>query len=130
MILFLLFIFIVVLAIEIALFIWTGGYLGIWAVLALIVLTGILGTVIVRYEGTQTMRRAQMAIQQGEVPKNELLEGICIIVGSILLITPGFLTDLIGFLIVFPLTRKPFVAILKKVIAKKISDGTIIYRRW
>lgn len=130
MILFLLFIFIVVPAIEIALFIWTGGYLGIWAVLALIVLTGILGTVIVRYEGTQTMRRAQMAIQQGEVPKNELLEGICIIVGSILLITPGFLTDLIGFLIVFPLTRKPFVAILKKVIAKKISDGTIIYRRW
>lgn len=122
--------FIVVPTIEIALFIWTGGYIGIWSVIGLIVLTGLLGTIIVRYEGMQTMRRAQTAFQRGEIPRDEILEGICILIGSVLLITPGFFTDLVGFLIVFPLTRKPFVALLKRIIAKKISKGTIIYRRW
>lgn len=130
MILFLLITFIVVPTIEIAIFIWTGGHFGIWAVLALILLTGFLGTLIVRYEGVQTMRRAQQAFQQGEVPTDEILEGICLLIGSVLLITPGFFTDLVGFLIVFPLTRKPFVALLKRIIAKKVAKGTITYRRW
>ncbi|HZW68952.1 MAG TPA: FxsA family protein [Pseudogracilibacillus sp.] len=122
--------FIIVPTIEIALFIWTGGQLGIWAVIVLILLTGILGTIIVRYEGVQTMRRAQASIQRGDIPKDEILEGICILIGSVLLITPGFFTDIVGFFVVFPLTRKPFTRLIKKIIAKKIAKGRIIYRRW
>lgn len=122
--------FIIVPIIEIALFIWTDGQLGIWAVIVLILLTGILGTIIVRYEGIQTMRRAQTSIQGGDIPKDEILEGICLLIGSVLLITPGFFTDIVGFFVVFPLTRKPFIRLIKKVIAKKIAKGTIIYRRW
>lgn len=122
--------FIIVPIIEIALFIWTGGQLGIWAVIVLILLTGILGTIIVRYEGIQTMRRAQTSIQGGDIPKDEILEGICLLIGSVLLITPGFFTDIVGFFVVFPLTRKLFTRLIKKVIAKKIAKGTIIYRRW
>lgn len=127
---FLLVTFIVVPTIEIAIFIWTGGHIGIWSVIALILLTGILGTFIVRHEGMETMRRAQQLFQQGEIPRDEILEGICIIIGSILLITPGFFTDIVGFLIVFPLTRKPFSNLLKHIIAKKISKGKFVYRRW
>lgn len=122
--------FIIVPIIEIALFIWTGGQLGIWAVIVLILLTGILGTIIVRYEGIQTMRRAQTSIQGGDIPKDEILEGICLLIGSVLLITPGFFTDIVGFFVVFPLTRKLFTRLIKKVIAKKIAKGKIIYRRW
>lgn len=127
---FLLVTFIVVPTIEIAIFIWTGGHIGIWSVIGLIVLTGILGTIIVRHEGMDTIRRAQQIWQQGEIPRDEILDGICILIGSILLITPGFFTDVVGFLIVFPLTRKPFRNLLKRIIAKKISKGTIIFRRW
>jgi len=127
---FLLVTFIVVPTIEIAIFIWTGGYIGIWSVIALILLTGILGTIIVRHEGMETIRRAQLSFQRGEVPREEILDGICILIGSVLLITPGFFTDLVGFLVVFPLTRKPFKLGMKKIVAKKISKGNIVYRRW
>lgn len=126
----LLFIFIIVPIIEIAIFIWTGGFIGVWGVISLILLTGILGTIIVRYEGMQTMRRVQNTLQKGEVPTDEMLTGLLIIIGSILLITPGFFTDIVGFLIVFPLTRRPFILLLKKIIRNMIDKGTIIYRRW
>lgn len=126
----LLFIFIIVPIIEIAIFVWTGGFIGVWGVISLILLTGILGTIIVRYEGMQTMRRVQNTLQKGEVPTDEMLTGLLIIIGSILLITPGFFTDIVGFLIVFPLTRRPFILLLKKIIRNMIDKGTIIYRRW
>lgn len=127
---FLLVSFIVIPTIEIAIFIWTGGYIGIWSVIILILLTGILGTIVVRHEGMETMRRAQQLFQQGEIPRDEIFDGICIIIGAILLITPGFFTDVVGFLIVFPLTRKPFRHLLKKIIAKWLAKGTFVYRRW
>lgn len=126
----LLFIFIIVPIVEIAIFVWTGGFIGVWGVISLILLTGILGTIIVRYEGMQTMRRVQNTLQKGEVPTDEMLTGLLIIIGSILLITPGFFTDIVGFLIVFPLTRRPFILLLKKIIRNMIDKGTIIYRRW
>lgn len=126
----LLFIFIIVPIIEIAIFVWTGGFIGVWGVISLILLTGILGTIIVRYEGMQTMRRVQNTLQKGEVPTDEMLTGLLIIIGSILLITPGFFTDIVGFLIVFPLTRRPFILLLKKIIRNMIDKGMIIYRRW
>jgi|SRR5690625_4449800 len=128
--LFLLIVFIVVPAVEIALFIWTGGHIGLWSVLLLIILTGILGTMVVRHEGLETIRKAQLAMQQGEVPRDQLLDGILILIGAILLITPGFFTDAVGFLIVFPLSRKPFKKLLTYYILKKIKDGSITFRRF
>jgi len=123
-------IFVLVPAIEIVLFIWTGGHIGVWSVFALILITGILGTLVVRHEGTETLRRAQLAMQSGDIPTEQLLDGICIIIGAVLLITPGFFTDAVGFLIVFPLTRHPFKLLLKRIIKKSIEKGNFIYRRW
>lgn len=128
--LFLLIVFIVVPAVEIALFIWTGGHIGLWSVILLIILTGILGTMVVRHEGLETIRKAQLAMQQGEVPRDQLLDGILILIGAILLITPGFFTDAVGFLIVFPLSRKPFKKLLTYYILKKIKDGSITFWRF
>mgnify|MGYP001233684853 CR=1 FL=1 len=126
----LLLLFIVVPAIEIALFIWTGSHIGALSVFLLIILTGVLGSLIVRFEGVETWRRAQESIMRGEIPKDEIFDGICILIGAVLIITPGFFTDVIGFLILFPLTRKPFRSLLKYYIAKQISNGKIIFRKW
>jgi len=126
----LLLIFIVIPAIEITLFIWTGSHIGALSVFLLIILTGVLGTLIVRFEGMETWRRAQHSLAKGDLPKDELFDGICILIGAVLLITPGFFTDVLGFLIVFPLTRKPFTKLLKYFVAKQIAKGTIIFRRW
>lgn len=126
----LLLLLIVIPAIEIAIFIWTGSHIGVWSVFGLIIVTGILGTIIVRHEGLETLRRAQLSLERFEVPTEQILDGFCIIFGAILLITPGFLTDTIGFLIVFPLTRPPFKSLLKYLIKKKIDQGTIIFRKW
>lgn len=117
-------------AIEIAIFIWAGGEIGVWSVLGLIVLTAVLGSLIVRHEGLETLRRAQMAMERMEFPAEELLDGILILIGAVLLITPGFFTDALGFLIVFPLTRPPFKKWLKYIIKRKIDNGSIIFRRW
>lgn len=126
----LLLLFIVIPAIEIAIFIWTGSNIGVWSVLGLILLTGLLGTLIVRHEGLETLRSAQRSMELHKLPTDEIIDGICIIFGAVLLISPGFLTDTIGFLIVFPLTRKPFRKMLQYFIRKKIDDGTIFFHRW
>lgn len=126
----LLLLFIIIPAIEITIFILVGSNIGVWSVLGLILLTGVLGTLIVRHEGLETLRRAQTSMENHQIPTDQILDGILIIFGAVLLITPGFLTDAIGFLTVFPLTRPPFKKLVKTVIRKKINDGTIFFRRW
>lgn len=126
----LLLLLIVIPAIEIGVFIWTGSYIGVWSVISLIILTGVVGAWIVKQQGIETWRRAQMNIQRGELPREQILDGICVIIGAIFLITPGFVTDILGFLLVIPWTRRPFKWYLTYVIAKKLSKGSFIYRRW
>lgn len=117
-------------AIEVTIFIWTGDAIGIWSVLIIIILTGMIGVIVVRTEGMKTWQRLVMSIQQGIHPSEEILNGICIIVAGIFLVTPGFFTDLIGFLLVIPFTRKPFKWLLLKMLMRKMKNGTYIYRRW
>lgn len=123
-------IFIVIPAIEIGIFIWTGNLLGVWAVISLIILTGLIGTLFVRYQGLELLKSAQSSMQRGEVPTEQMLDGLCIILGAVLLITPGFLTDTIGFLLVLPWTRKPFKLLIIHFIKKNLNNGTFIFRRW
>lgn len=122
-------IFILIPAIEIGIFIWTGQKLGIWLIIALIFLSGAVGLMFVRHQGMETWKRLQFALYNREIPKEEILDGICIISGGILLIAPGFLTDFIGFLLVLPWTRKPFKKLITLYLVKKISEGKFIFRR-
>lgn len=123
-------IFILIPAIEIGIFIWTGNLIGGWSVVLLIILTGIIGAGLVKQQGMVTWKRAQLSIYNREVPREQIIDGICIILGGILLLTPGFLTDFLGFLFVLPWTRGPFKKLIGLLIMKKISNGKIIYRRW
>lgn len=123
-------VFIIIPTIEIAIFIWTGQKLGAWMILLMIFLSGISGVLLVRHQGMETWKSMQLSLYNREVPKEQILDGICIIIGGVLLIAPGFLTDLLGFLLVIPWTRKPFKTLLSLLIMKKITQGKIYFWRW
>lgn len=76
-----------------------------WTILA-IVATAMIGSAMWRQQGLETWRRVNQRMAQGELPGSELIEGVMLIVGGALLITPGFITDTVGFLLLFPVSRK------------------------
>src|SRR5690625_4652370 len=126
-----LFIFIILIpAIEIVIFIWTGTIIGIWSVLAIILLSGLIGMFFVKQEGIKTWEKIKTSIEHQIPQTDEIVEGICIIIGGIFLITPGFFTDILGFIFVIPFTRPLCKHLLLKLIIHRISNGQIIYRKW
>lgn len=91
---------------EIALFIQVGGFLGLWTTLAIVVATAALGTFLLRQQGLRTLMQARGRLGAGQLPASELVEGLIIVVGGALLLTPGFLTDSLGFCCLLPPTRR------------------------
>ena len=115
--------------IEIALFIEIGGLLGLWPTLATIVATAVIGGAMLRSQGFSTLLRARAMLARGEVPLREVFDGVCLIVAAALLLTPGFLTDAVGFLLLVPGVRALIgVSILSRVRlrAERRRDGTVI----
>ena len=92
--------------IEIYLFISIGSEIGAFTTLLLIFLTAIIGVYYARYEGLKTLKSGFIQLSKNEPPNYEILSGAGIAFAALLLIIPGFLTDLMGFLLIFPLTRK------------------------
>ena len=101
--------------IEIYLFIKIGTQIGAFNTISLIFITAIIGVIYARYEGLNTLKSGISGMIKNEVPAYEIISGAAIAFAAILLIVPGFATDIIGFLIIFPLTRKIiFGRLLKK----------------
>ena len=92
--------------IEIYLFITIGSKIGAFSTIFLIFLTAIIGVYYAKYEGLKTLKSGFVQLSKNEPPSYEILSGAGIAFAALLLIIPGFLTDLIGFLLIFPLTRK------------------------
>ncbi|MFQ3176711.1 MAG: UPF0716 protein FxsA [Psychromonas sp.] len=90
---------------EIYVLIKVGGFLGAWPTIALVVLTAFVGSALVRSQGLQVLRQFQQRIAQGESPGQELIEGFMLLVTGVLLVTPGFVTDFLGLLILQPSIR-------------------------
>lgn len=90
---------------EIAIFIQVGGWLGLWPTVGLILLTAVLGTALLRQQGLATLARAQTAMDRGEMPMTEVIHGLFLLIAGVLLLTPGFATDLVGFLLFVPAIR-------------------------
>ena len=101
--------------IEIYLFIKIGGQIGAFNTISLVLITAITGVIYARYEGLNTLKSGLTQIVKNEVPAYEIISGAAIAFAAFLLIIPGFGTDLMGFLIIFPPTRK---LILKKISTK------------
>tara|TARA_B100001121_G_C18502039_1_gene532482 strand:+ start:32 stop:457 length:426 start_codon:yes stop_codon:yes gene_type:complete len=92
--------------IEIYLFIKIGAQIGAFNTILLIFITALTGIVYARYEGLNTLRSGFSQIIKKETPAYEIISGAAIAFGALLLIVPGFATDIVGFLIIFPITRK------------------------
>lgn len=118
-------------ALEIWGFIKIGGWIGPLPTILLVFLTAVLGAYFARREGWNTYRLAMIQLQNGELPGQTLIDGVCILSGGILLITPGFFTDIVGFLLVFPYTRSIVKHLIIRWLKQKIERGEIIwYRRY
>ena len=96
--------FILVPIVEIYLFIKIGGQIGAFNTISLIFITAIIGVIYARYEGLNTLRSGFSQLINNEAPIYEIISGAAIAFGALLLIIPGFATDILGFLIIFPLT--------------------------
>ncbi len=92
--------------IEIYLFIKIGSQIGAFNTISLIFLTAIIGIFYARYEGLNTLKSGFTQLVKNELPAYEIISGAIIAFAAVLLIIPGFMTDIIGFLLIFPLTRK------------------------
>ena len=104
--------FIVVPIIEIALFIQVGGFLGLFPTLAIVILTAIAGTYLVRAEGLSVLSQLQSSFREMNDPSEPLAHGAMILFSGALLLTPGFFTDFVGFLLLIPNVR---AAVFQKV---------------
>ncbi len=92
--------------IEIYLFIKIGGQIGAFTTISLIFLTAIIGVFYARYEGLNNLRSGVSQLYKNQMPLFELMSGAALAVAALLLILPGFATDVLGFLLIFPITRK------------------------
>ena len=111
---------------EVVTLIFMSKWIGIWPTLLMLVLTSLLGVVLAKRQGLEAIRLAQVQLQHGQLPSQVLIDGLCILIGAILLIIPGFLTDIVGLLLMIPFTRNFFKAGIVYIFSKMIKNGTVI----
>jgi len=110
---------------EIYLLLTVGGIIGAFPTIALVIFTALLGTWLLRKQGSETFRRFQENMAQGGIPTYEIIEGPILLVGGALLLTPGFITDLIGFVcLIPPLRRKVAQYIIEKHLIQVMQSGS------
>lgn len=104
--------FILIPLVELYVIIVVGEQIGaLWTVL-LVIFTAVVGVNLLRIQGMSTLARAQRNMAQGQIPAMEMMEGVALAVAGVLLITPGFITDTLGFLCLFPATRQAMIRFL------------------
>ncbi len=117
--------FVAVPLVDAAVLIAVGARIGWVPTVALVVLTALLGTILVRAEGRRTLAKLQRSVAAGQPPADELIEGGLLIAAGALLLTPGLVTDAIGFLFALPITRPPIRSVLKsRVITPQLNQAT------
>lgn len=117
--------FVAIPLLELYLLIRLGGAIGLMPTLALCVLTGVAGAWLARREGLRALFSFQERLTRGGVPGRALMDGLCILLGGALLLTPGLLTDLFGFALLLPPSRRWIQDRMKRRIERQLADGTI-----
>ena len=123
----LLILFVIVPFVELYLLIELGSRIGAVPTLAIVVLTGIAGAVLAKHQGLGVLRRIQTEISCGQMPGDVIFDGVMVLIGGVLLMTPGILTDIAGFLLLIPDTRELFKKYIKDWVSRKIQSGQIVY---
>jgi len=113
--------FIITPLVELAILIQVGKWIGAWETVGLVIITGILGAVLTQMEGLRIWGALQTELMQGKMPTKKVMDGVLILVGGLLLLTPGIITDVIGFTLILPLTHLIYRNWLKNKFKGKIS---------
>ena len=121
-------ILIIVPIIEITLFVQIGGAIGLGWTLLIILATAMLGARAIRRQGIDALARAQAQMAAGKPPVGEIVHGVLILMAGILLLTPGFMTDALGFLLLFPTTRLFVLELAAGFILPKLLSGFSVRR--
>lgn len=121
----LLLIFTVIPLIELTILMLIGQLIGLWATIALVIITGIVGAVMVKIEGISVVMQILGDLRNGVLPGRGMVDGVLILIGGIMLITPGIMTDIAGLLLVFPGTRILFREKTIKWLKKKLLSGSL-----
>jgi len=126
---YLLIIFIILPIIEISIFIQVGGFVGIFNTILIIFLTAAVGVYFVRQQGFRTFLKITAELQNQQFPVQGMFDGLVILISGILLVTPGFLTDIIGFLGLIPQTRVFLLGIIKNLFLQRYSNARKQYKK-
>jgi len=102
---------------EIALLMKVSGIIGFWETFAVVILTALVGTMLLRQQGLATLKKAQASLEENRFPVDEVFDGLCLLVAGALLLTPGFVTDAVGLALFLP----PFRAVLKAGLARALA---------
>ena len=111
---------------ELVLLLRVGEHIGVGNTVFLVIFTGIIGAALAKMQGLLTMQRIQDNLGRGVMPAEEMFDGAMILCGGVLLLTPGFVTDILGLSFLIPFTRNLYKKIIKKHIQKKFDHGDVI----
>ena len=107
---------------ELVLLIKIGHHIGLLNAISIVVVTGIAGASLARWQGLTVIREVQNQLSLGIMPKEEILDGIIILAGGLLLLTPGLITDFVGLVAIIPITRKWIKYLVKKKLARMMDE--------
>jgi UPF0716 protein FxsA len=119
--------FVIVPLVDLAILVRLGQALGFWPTIGLVVATGTVGAFLARSQGLAVLRGIRTELSVGQVPSTRLLDGVMVLVGGALLLTPGLLTDLAGFLLLLPFSRAPLRAVLRRRAEAMVRSGTTTF---
>jgi UPF0716 protein FxsA len=117
--------FIVVPVLELALLIRIGQVVGFWPTIGLVVLTGASGAWLARLEGLRTLWKLRDELANGRIPGQAILDGVAILIGGAFLLTPGILTDFVGFSLLLPWSRRLIQRRVQARMERALQDGTV-----
>ncbi|MGB2799932.1 MAG: FxsA family protein [Dehalococcoidia bacterium] len=119
--------FIITPLVELAILVYLGTVIGVLYTVLIVVVTGMIGAILARHQGLATLSRIRNSMEQGIIPSNELFEGALILAGGLLLLTPGIITDIIGFAVLIPQTRRIVGRYSRNLIKRRIQRREIDY---
>ena len=109
--------------VELYLLLQIGSVFGVLNTILLVIITGILGAYLAQQEGLRTLERIRALMSRGEMPSEPLIDALLILVAGFVLVTPGILTDMLGFLMLIPATRAPIRKWIRGRLERKFSDS-------
>ena len=114
-------------ALELALLIKVGSHIGALNTIFIVIGIGVVGAALARHEGFRVLMKVQDSLQRGIMPNAEILDGFMVLAGGVALLTPGFITDVLGLLLLFPVTRAGIKWLLRRKFQSMIKQGQVVH---